>query len=415
MCPECTKKSDCVQWVENSVDKTEFSMYNIVMIRRETEIKEILHLLKVNPVVGIIGARQVGKTTIARMIALERKNNVSYFDAENPEDQSRLSDPMMALKTLKGLVIIDEIQKLPRIFDVLRVLADRPAKSVKFIVLGSASPELLKQGSESLAGRIAYYEIEGFRINDVGVENINNLWIKGGLPKSFLSRAIKDSFEWRQGYIRTFLERDLPQLGITINSTALRRFWAMLANYHGQVWNSSEFARSFGVADTTVRSYLDRLTSALVVRQLLPWHENISKRQVKMPKVYISDSGILHTLLNLRSMADLESHPKIGASWEGFALGQVIRRLGADKSECYFWATHSGAELDLFITRGRKRVGYEFKRTSSPKVTPSMLSAINDLKLDELTVVFPGAVSFPLARNIRAVGMENIIKDIKPL
>ncbi|MFA5859496.1 MAG: ATP-binding protein [Elusimicrobiota bacterium] len=385
------------------------------MINRKIELSAILRFLKSYPVVGLIGARQVGKTTVARIIGSQWKGKVSYFDAENPEDQARLADPMIALKSLTGLVVIDEIQRLPQIFSVLRVLADRPGNKVKFLVLGSASPELLKQGSESLAGRIKYYEIGGFRINDIEMKNVEQLWFRGGFPKSYLSRSSKESFEWRQSFISTFLERDIPQLGININSVTLRRFWTMLANYHGQIWNSSEFARSFGVADTTVRGYLDRLTSALVVRQLLPWHANISKRQVKMPKIYLSDSGLLHTLLNLRTIQDVEGHPKLGASWEGFLLDQVIRHIDADKNECYFWATHAGAELDLLIVRGRQRIGFEFKRATAPKITPSMISAKQDLKLDELTVIFYGNTSFPLKEGIRAVGAENIIEDIKPL
>jgi len=401
--------------IEISVDKTEFSMYNITMINRIIELSTVRHFLRSNPVVGLIGARQVGKTTIARMIASKWRGKVTYFDVENPEDLSRLTDPMLVLKSLTGLVVIDEIQRLPHVFNVLRVLADRSLNKTKFLVLGSASPELLRQGSESLAGRITYFEIGGLRINDISFKNIERLWLRGGLPKSYLARTPKESFQWRQSFISTFLERDIPQLGININSVTLRRFWTMLAHYHGQVWNSSEFARSFGVADTTVRGYLDRLTAALVVRQLLPWHENISKRQVKMPKIYISDSGILHALLNLRAMPDIETHPKIGASWEGFLLDQIIRHLRADKNECYFWATHAGAELDLLVVRGRKRLGFEFKRTTAPKITPSIISAKKDLKLDELTVVFYGNTSFFLAEGVRAVGSENIIKDIKPL
>ena len=385
------------------------------MIKRKNEVLTILNYFKFNPVVGLIGARQVGKTTIARMVSSEWKGKVTYFDVENPEDQSRLADPMLALKTLTGLVIIDEVQRAPGIFNVLRVLADRQNNKTKFLILGSASPELLKQGSESLAGRIIYFEIGGFRINDINSCNTEQLWLRGGLPKSYLARNNKESFEWRRNYISTFLERDIHQLGININSVTLRRFWTMLAHYHGQIWNSSEFARSFGVADTTVRGYLDKLTAALVIRQLLPWYENISKRQIKMPKIYISDSGILHTLLNLKDKHDVESYPKLGASWEGFLLDQVIYQAGADKTECYFWATHAGAELDLLIVKGRKRFGFEFKRTSSPKITSSMISARTDLKINQLSVIFHGNTSFPLGDGIMAIGSENITKDIKPV
>jgi hypothetical protein len=385
------------------------------MIKRTKDLNALRSLLRRHPVVGIIGARQVGKTTLARMLSQDWPGTVSSFDLENPEDQARLSDPMLALKPLNGLVIIDEIQRLPGLFEVLRVLADRPIQKARFLVLGSASPELLRQGSESLAGRIVYHEISGFTLADIGSSHAEQLWLRGGMPRSYLARTFSESFEWRQGFVRAFLERDLPQLGTTINAVTMRRFWTMLSHYHGQVWNASEFARSFGIADTTVRGYLDRLTAALVVCQLLPWHENISKRQVKMPKIYIADSGILHTLLNLRTPRDVDAHPKVGASWEGFALDQVIRQLGADRSECFFWGTHGGAELDLLVARGRFRFGFEFKRTSSPKVTPSMISSCNDLKLNRLDVVYPGDQTFLLAKNIRAVGFSRLLKDIDSL
>jgi predicted AAA+ superfamily ATPase len=295
------------------------------MIERQQEIKRLKKLLRSNPVVGIIGARQVGKTTLSRLLVTGSKRPVSYYDLENPEDLARLSDPMLALKGLKGLVVIDEIQRYPDLFAVLRVLVDRPKLPARFLILGSASPGLLRQSAETLAGRIIYHQLNGFSFDEVGVEQHMRLWLRGRFPRSFLARSHAESEEWRRGFIQTFLERDLPQLGITVRSTTLRRFWMMLAHYHGQIWNASEFGRSFGVADTTVRNYLDLLSSALVVRQLLPWHENISKRQVKAPKVYLADTGILHTLLNLRTLKDLEGHPKIGASWESFVLEQVVR------------------------------------------------------------------------------------------
>jgi len=377
---------------------------------------DTLHgLLKRHPVVGIIGARQVGKTTLARSFMEEAHQKSSYFDLESPEDTARLADPMLVLKNLKGLVVIDEVQRLPDVFQVLRVLVDRPRSPLRFLVLGSASPDLLRQSSETLAGRIIYHQLNGFAFDEIGVERHKRLWLRGGFPRAYLARTNSQSHEWLRGFIRTFLERDLPQLGITIRSTTLQRFWTMLAHYHGQVWNSSEFGRSFGVADTTVRNYLDLLTSALVIRQLQPWHENISKRQVKAPKIYITDSGVLHALLNLRSIIDLESHPKVGASWEGFLLQQVIRRLQALPEECYFWATHGGAELDLFVLRGRRRYGFEFKRTTSPRVTPSMRSALSDLKLKRLDVIHAGENSFPLGEKIRAVSRQRLLVDIQPL
>ena len=261
-----------------------------------------------------------------------------YYDLENPEDIARLADPMLALKGHEGLVVIDEIQRVPEIFPVLRVLVDRPGSSAHFLILGSASPELLRNSAETLAGRVSYHELKGFGLDEVGIENNVELWLRGGFPRSYLSAGHAASHKWRRDFISTFLERDLPQLGINIRSTTMRRFWNMLSHYHGQTWNASEFGRSFGVADTTVRNYLDVLTAALVVRQLQPWHENISKRQVKSPKVYLSDSGILHALLNLRTLRDLEGHPKLGASWEGFVIDQVIRCLRVDAEECYFWA-----------------------------------------------------------------------------
>lgn len=385
------------------------------MIKRDKELATLHELIARHRVVGIIGSRQVGKTTLARMLSKQWQGKVSFFDAENPEDAARLADPMLTLKSLQGLVIIDEIQRLPGLFDVLRVLADREAQPARFLVLGSASPELLRQTSETLAGRIFYHEIGGLSLSEVGINHHEELWFRGGLPRSYLAATSLESHEWRQGYIRTFLEKDLPQLGVHISADTMRRFWTMLAHYHGQTWNASEFARSFGVADTTVRGYLDRLTSALVVNQLLPWHENLSKRQVKTPKVYIRDTGILHALLNLRSPEDVAGHPKMGASWEGFVLDQLIRHLGADREECFFWATHSGAELDLLIVRGNRRWGYEIKHSSSPKLTPSMRHAAHDLKLDSLTVIHAGEHEFPLADKITAVPLMNILNGIPPL
>jgi len=379
------------------------------MITRQREADTLISLLKRHRVVGIIGARQVGKTTLARSILKRMRGASTYFDLENPEDSARLADPMFTLKKLKGTVVIDEIQRFPELFPVLRVLVDRPKSSTRFLVLGSASPELLRQGSETLAGRIIYHELGGFSLDEVGIKNYQKLWIRGGFPRSYLAPSDTLSEEWRRGFIRTFLERDLPQLGITIRSATMHRFWAMLAHYHGQIWNASEFGRSFGVADTTVRNYLDLLSSALVVRQLLPWHENISKRQVKSPKVYISDSGILHALLGIKSYIDLELHPKVGASWEGFVIEHVIRRMGFRNEECFFWATHGGAELDLLVIRGRRRLGFEVKLTSSPRVTPSMRSALSDLKLQRLYIIHSGDKTFQIERNIQAIAITRLL------
>jgi hypothetical protein len=385
------------------------------VIRREKEIRSLQELLKRHPAVGIIGARQVGKTTLAREFAHDSGMQTHFFDLENPEDLARLHDPMLALKDLRGLVVIDEVQKMPDLFPVLRVLVDRPRKTARFLILGSASPALLKQGSESLAGRIVYHQLNGFSLDEVNFKDLKTLWLRGGFPRSYLAVSNAESHAWRRAFIKTFLERDIPQLGINIRAATLSRFWSMLAHYHGQTWNSSEFSRSFGVADTTIRHYLDLLTSALVVKQLLPWHENISKRQVKAPKVYISDSGLLHCLLNLINLKDLEGHPKMGASWEGFVLHEVIRRLGAHPEECFYWATHAGAELDLLVMRGRKRFGFEIKRTSSPKITPSVRAALTDLNLDCLDIIHAGTDTFPLGNKVRAVAFEKLLNDIMPI
>jgi predicted AAA+ superfamily ATPase len=402
-------------YLDISVYITDISRYSILMIERYRELKTLRKLFGSHPVVGIVGARQVGKTTLARLLVEITGSPSSYFDLENPEDLARLEDPMLVLKELKGLVVIDEIQRYPGLFKVIRVLVDRPRSPARFLVLGSASPDLLRQGSETLAGRIFYHELGGFTLEEVNLKNVMRLWVRGGFPRSYLARSISESEEWRRGFIRTFLERDLPQLGITIRSVTIRRFWTMLAHYHGQIWNSSEFGRSFGVADTTVRNYLDLLTSALVVRQLAPWHENISKRQVKSPKIYISDSGLLHTLLGLKTQSDLEGHPKVGASWEGFVLEQVIRHLGVTADQCFFWATHGGAELDLLVIKSNKRFGFEIKRTSSPGITPSMRSAMSDLGLYRLDVIHAGEKTFPLDKKVRAVALSRLIEDIKPL
>lgn len=385
------------------------------MKKRENELKVLRGLLRRHRIVGIIGARQVGKTTLARMLGTDHPGPIHFFDLENPDDVARLTDPMLALKSLKGLIVIDEVQRAPEIFPALRVLADRSRTPARFLVLGSASPELLKQSSETLAGRIVYHQLSGFALNEIGPKNHLRLWRRGGFPRSYLAKSEAESMEWRRGFIRTFLERDLPQLGVKVSSSTMRRFWTMIAHYHGQIWNASEFARSFGVADTTIRSYLDHLTSALVIRQLLPWHENISKRQVKAPKVYVADSGLLHTLLNLPTMNDLEAHPKLGASWEGFVVDQIIRQLRAEPEECFFWATYAGVELDLLMIHGAKRRGFEIKRTSAPRITRGMRVAREDLHLDSLEVIHAGDHSFPLADGIQAIALRRLLDDVRPI
>ncbi len=367
------------------------------------------------PVVAIIGARQVGKTTLARMISEEFEAPTARFDLENPLDLAQLEDPMLALGDRRGLVVIDEVQHRPDLFPVLRVLADRPGQPARFLVLGSASPDLLRQSSETLAGRIAYHHLGGLTLDEVGAGGLEALWLRGGFPPSYLAASDETSAEWRREFVQTFLERDLPQLGSRVPAITVRRFWTMLAHSHGELWNASELARAFGVSDTTVRRYLDLLTQTFVVRQLSPWHANLAKRQVKSPKVYIADSGLLHTLLNLGDRESLLAHPKVGASWEGFALDALIERLGARPEECFFWATHTGAEIDLVVFRGRHRLGFEIKRSSAPRTTRSMHTAIEALTLDRLDVVHAADKTFPLAERIRAVALSRIWIDLEPL
>jgi predicted AAA+ superfamily ATPase len=384
-------------------------------LARPLHYARIRRLLRTSSVVAILGARQVGKTTLARELMAEWPGRAVAFDLENPAEVATLADPLLALQSRRGLVVFDEVQRQPELFPVLRVLADRQKRLATFLVLGSASPALLRQSSESLAGRIAFHELDGFSLGEVGAQHLTRRWRRGGFPRAFLAASERQSVDWRRDFVQTFLERDLPQLGVTIPSMTLRRFWAMLAHYHGQVWNASEFARSFGVSDMTVRRYLDVLAGTFVIRILPPWHENLGKRQVKSPRIYLADSGLLHTLLDLRTQDDLEQHPKVGASWEGFAISVIVQRLGARWSECYFWRTHAGAELDLLVVRGRTRLGFEIKRTVSPAVTPSIRTALADLRLTRLDVIHAGDQTFPLAPRVRAVALSRVLEDLAPL
>lgn len=378
-------------------------------IYREYHYHVVRNALLQAPIVALLGPRQVGKTTLAREIAAQFDIGYTHFDLEDLDDLARLNEPKLALGRLTGLVVIDEIQLRPDLFPLLRVLADRPDAPARFLILGSASPQFLRQSSETLAGRILYHELDGFSIEETG--EAQKLWLRGGFPTSFLSATEQTSTQWRRDFIRTFLERDIPQLGLRIPATTLHRFWRMVAHYHGQIWNGNELARAFGISHTTVRHYIDVLTGALVVRQLQPWHENLGKRQVKAPKVYLADSGLLHTLLDIKTYDDLESHPKVGASWEGFVLSEVMRTLRVQPEECYFWATHSGAELDLLVMRGQQRFGFEIKRTTAPRLTPSMRSSMESLKLDQLVVIHAGDHNFPLADKIDAVPFTRL-RDI---
>lgn len=385
------------------------------MIERLSHLERLRSLLAQFPVVGLIGARQVGKTTLSRAIESQFPGEVTHFDLENPRHLSRLEDPLFALEGLRGLVVLDEIQLRPEIFPVLRVLADREEIPARFLVLGSASPELLRQTSESLAGRIAYHELGGLSLEEVGAGSVEALWRRGGFPLSYLAASEAASARWRQQFIRTHLERDLSELGIRFPAATMRRFWSMIAHYHGQLWNGAELARAFGVSQKTVQGYLDVLVSTFMAKRLEPWYENLAKRQVKAPKIYLADSGVLHTLLGLETQEDLLSHPKVGASWEGFAIGEVVTRLDARPEECFFWKLHSGAGLDLLIRRGNRNLGFELKLTRSPRVTPSMRSALDSLGLEELVVIHAGEESYPLAPRIRAVALRRLAQDLAPI
>src|SRR6267142_1442254 len=376
------------------------------MIPRPALLKALRDGLKANPVVALLGPRQCGKTTLARGLA--ESVTTSYFDLENPADLARLAEPMLALERVKGLAVIDEVQRRPDLFPVLRVLADRRPAPARFLVLGSASPELLRQSSETLAGRVRFVEMGGFSLDEAGPPHWRRLWARRGLPRSYLARSEAESMRWREDFIRTFLERDLPQLGMRMPAATMRRFWTMLAHYAGGIWNASEIGRSLGDAHTTVRRYLDLLASALVVRTLQPWHENLGKRQVKAPKVYVRDTGLLHALLGITNHHDLENHPKVGASWEGYAVEEVLKSFRPD--EAYYWATYNGAELDLLLFKDGRRIGIECKRADAPTLTPSMKVALADLKLDHLYVLYPGDKTYALGKKVEVVPLEQFVK-----
>jgi predicted AAA+ superfamily ATPase len=380
------------------------------VIKRARHLQRIRLLLRTAPVVAILGARQTGKTTLAR-VALGDRRRVTRFDLESPHDLERLRDPWLALSPLRGIVLLDEIQRRPDIFPVLRVLVDRPRTPARFVILGSATGELMHQSSESLAGRIAYHELTTL-VADEAVGAQAKLWRRGGFPRSFLARSETDSVRWRADFVSTFLERDIPALGLRIPSTTLFRFWSMLAHYHAQVWNGAELARAFAMSESSVRTYLDVLTATFMVRQLAPWHENLAKRQVRSPKVFLADSGLLHSLLGIVTAVQLERHPKVGASWEGFALDSVIARLGVRRDQCFFWSSYQGAELDLFVLVGGKRIGFEIKRTTAPRVTKSMRLALADLRLDRLDVIYEGIDTYPMGDRIRAVPLSRVFNDV---
>ena len=380
-------------------------VHALPVIDRNTDVALVRAALKRSRVVALLGPRQCGKTTLAREFV--PADSLRYFDLEDPASLARLTEPYTALRPLKGLVVMDEIQRRPDLFPLLRVLADRKPLPARFLILGSASPDLLRQSSETLAGWLETIPLEGFRLADLGAAAQTRHWLRGGFPLSFTARAEADSLAWRRQFLQTFIERDLPQLGVTIPAVALRRFWNMVAHYHGQIWNAAELARALAVNESTVRRYLDLMTGVFMVRQLPPWFENLGKRQVKAPKVYVRDTGLLHALLGITNQRDLEHHPKVGASWEGYAVEEILKALRPD--DAYYWATHNGAEIDLVLFKNGRRIGIECKRADAPTLTPSMRIALADLKLDELRVVYPGTKRYALAKKVEVVPLAELV------
>lgn len=378
------------------------------MISRDRLIASITKRLKSNAAVALLGPRQCGKTTIARILASRARS--TYFDLELPSDLAKLAQPMTALEGLRGLVVIDEVHHRPDLFPVLRVLLDRRPLPARFLILGSASMDLLRQTSESLAGRIAFVDMGGFTLDEAGPRDAARLWQRGGFPLSFLARSEAISAAWRADFVRTFLERDLPQFGVRVPAPTMRRFWTMLAHYSGGIWNASEIGRSLADAHTTVRRHLDALSAALVVRVLEPWFENVGKRLVKAPKVYVRDTGLLHTLLGINNRQELEGHPKLGASWEGFVIEQILARL--DSPRAYYWRTQAGAELDLLLFHGGRRIGIELKYADAPTMSRSMASALADLELNQLYVVYPGTARYTLADRVEALPLNECIEAL---
>jgi len=381
------------------------------MIDRPDHLSAIRAALERSRIVALTGPRQCGKTTLARQLLPE--DSVNYFDLEDPVSIARLDEPMTALRELKGLVVIDEVQRRPDLFPVLRVLADRKSPPTKFFILGSALQELMRQSSETLAGRLETWEMGGFNLRELGTDAEPRHWLRGGFPLSYLARTDSDSAAWRKNFIQTFLERDLPQWGIQVPPMALWRFWSMLAHYHGQTWKAAEPARSLGVSEPTARRYLDILTGVFMVRQLQPWHANLKKRQVKAAKIYFRDTGLLHQLLGIRTERELMSHPKSGASWEGYVIEEVLRAVEPD--EAYFWATHQGAEIDLLLRKDGRLFGVECKRADAPRLTPSIRIALADLKLQRIAVIYPGKRRYALADKVEAVPLTAVVKGMQGL
>jgi len=376
----------------------------LTMIARPELVEKVTAGLVNSPITLILGPRQCGKTTLARQLGQIQPG--SYYDLESPRDLARLAQPQTVLEAARGLVVLDEIHQRPDLLPLLRVLADRLPLPCRFLLLGSASPDLMKKSSETLAGRVHFVDMTGFTLAETGVKRQSELWVRGGFPKSFLAQDEPGSVKWREDFIQTFLQRDMPMLGVQVPPATLHRFWTMLAHYHGQIWNGSEIGASLGVSYHAARRYLDALSGAFVVRQLQPWFENLGKRVVKSPKVYVRDSGLLHTLLGIPDFPALQGHPKIGASWEGFVMEQILSWAG--ERNVYFWATHSRAELDLMLLAKGKRWGFEIKYQDAPTITKSMRIAMEDLRLERLWVVYPGRTGYPMDNKIECVSLAQL-------
>lgn len=381
--------------------------FHMPYVPRPTLVQTLTDAFRITPVVGLIGPRQVGKTSIAREVR-QRMTGPPVFDLERPADRARLADPELALKDLEGLVVIDEVQELPELLPVLRVLVDRSGQPARFLLTGSASPDLLRLGSESLAGRITWIETDGFDLAEIGDPNL--LWIRGGLPRSTLAESDADAAAWRRAYLKSLLHRDLLALGIKIPSRAVERFLILVAHRHGQVLNRAELAKHMSVSQPTIRRWLDLLVGAFILRELKPYGANVEKRQVKSSRFYLRDTGLLHTLLDLETRHDVERHPVVGASWEGLVIREAIRAFGAREDQAWFWSTHSGPELDLLLTLGGRRVGIEVKRTTEPKITDSIRAASEVLNLDEIYLVHAGDLTFPLPGGVTALSAHDLSK-----
>jgi predicted AAA+ superfamily ATPase len=379
------------------------------MINRARYLSLLQAGIQESRITALLGPRQCGKTTLAKTLFTQEQEagrQVTWFDGESPRDVARLANPLLSLEPLTGTVFIDEFQRLPGLAEVLRVLSDRVPLPAKFVILGSASPDLVRQSSESLAGRVRFIDIQGFNIEELGFTASIPLWVRGGFPEAFLASTEAVSMQWRENFVRTFLERDVPQLGSRIPTERLRRFWSMCAHYHGQTWNGSAIASSMGMSPMMMGDYLDLLTGAFVMRRLPAWHGNLGKRLVKAPKTYVRDSGLLHTLLGINDLHALQGHPKLGASWKGFALEQILARTG--DRHAYFWGTHGGAELDLLLEAKGRLWGVEFKYADAPRLTPSMRSALTDLALEKLWVIHPGPEAYPLSEKVGVIGLPQL-------